>query len=215
MKEIEFPRSYVVWDLETSGLDPVKDKVLEIGAIEVMEGVIIGNHRWVLNHGIDIPEFITNINGMTREIVEKEGIEPDRAFRQFMKIMNWGKKVHVTHNGIRFDIPFLIEGMKSSNKEVQFQASTLKMMWELETNLYANAIDTAVLVKGGKLKMKRLWNESFKEYADRVMSVFAKGVKYNVGLCCEEMGIDKSNVILHRAGGDCELTNEIYKKLVL
>jgi len=84
---------------------------------------------------------------------------------------------------------------------------------ELLDALYDRALDTAVFVKAGKLNMPRLWNESFKEWSDRVMNTIAKGVKYNVTICCEEMGIDMTKVAQHRALGDVELTNEIYKKI--
>ena len=46
------------------------------------------------------------------------------------------------------------------------------------------------------------------------MNTFAKGVKYNVAICCEELGVDRTGITQHRALGDCELTHEIYKKLL-
>ena len=45
------------------------------------------------------------------------------------------------------------------------------------------------------------------------MNIRAYGVKYNLGLCCEEMEVDKSNITLHRASGDVYLTYELYKKI--
>jgi len=54
----------------------------------------------------------------------------------------------------------------------------------------------------------------FKDFANRVLgSKQYYGVKYSVDACCEDFKIDKSKVTRHRALGDCELTNEIYKNL--
>ena len=70
-----------------------------------------------------------------------------------------------------------------------------------------------MIVKGKKLEMDRNWNESFKEYADRVMEVRAPGVKYNVALCCEELEIQVEGIQMHRALGDVTLTHEIFKRV--
>lgn len=209
MKTIEFPKSYVVWDLETDGLDPKTCHILEIGALLINDGKVTAEYNWILNHGVQIPPEITKINGITQEMVDK-GMDPELALKQFLKTIGWGKSEHVTHNGIRFDIPFLLKNVELICKDLTFVH-----VENLERELFANSIDTAVIMKAKKLNMYRKWNESFKQWADRVMAIFAKGVKYNVSICCDELGIDKSNSTLHRAGGDCGLTNEIYKKLVL
>jgi len=41
--------SYIVVDLETTGLDPKKDKIIEIGAARVIDGVIIDSFEMLLN----------------------------------------------------------------------------------------------------------------------------------------------------------------------
>jgi hypothetical protein len=57
-------------------------------------------------------------------------------------------------------------------------------------------------------------DETFYEFGKRIMDIRAYGVKFNVALCCDEMGIDRTNIELHRAGADVYLTNEIYKNLI-
>lgn len=205
--DIEYPSSYTVWDLETSGLDPVENRILEIGAMVVKNGEVIGRHSWILNNGIEIPAKITELTGITQEIVDKEGRDPKECLKEFFTLLQ-PNTPHLTHNGIRFDIPFL------ANQSQQIYSTGTDKFNELIQRLYATSVDSAVLVKAKKLKMIRNWNESFKQFADRVMEVKAFGVKYNVGICCDEMGIDKAKFTQHRAMGDVELTDQIYRKLV-
>lgn len=208
--KIEYPKNYLVWDLETTGLVKEECKILEIGLAIVENGEVVNRRAWVLNHGIEIPEKITELTGITKAIVEAEGRDPKTCFEEFINILLADQTMpHLTHNGMRFDIEWLAYHVAKA------LAWTVGQHKDFLEHLYSNAIDTAVFIKARKLQMPRRWNEGFKPWADRVMSVFAKGVKYNVAICCEEMGIDKTKVTQHRALGDVELTNEIYKKITL
>lgn len=206
MQKIEFPRNYVVWDLETTGLVPKTDRVLEIAAINVVNGTIVQEYTTLLNFNIDIPEHATAIHGITREMCEKSGNDPLRVFNTLYEML-MNAPACVTHNGHRFDIPFLLADMA----RVLDPASLPK----LEERLRTTHIDTASLYKAQRLEMVRGWNEPLYSFTERVMSVMAKGVKYSVDHCCDNLGIDRSTVQQHRALGDVKLTNEMYRKLCL
>lgn len=212
MNEIKYPNSYVVWDLETSGLDPKTCKILEIGCMVVDEGKTVLERSWLLNHGIQLSEEITNITGIDNALIDKEGLDPKAVMHEFFAILQpKGKPTpdNLTHNGIRFDIPFLVEQSR------QMYQTTEGRIAELEQSLFSHAIDSAVFVKAGKMSLERYWNESFREYADRVMAIKAYCVKYNVALCVEEMQIPKpEDKEYHRALGDVYFTNEIYKQII-
>lgn len=204
---MKYPERYIAWDLETDGFNAeTGSHILEIGAALIEGGEIKEKKSWLLNHNVEIPDHITAINTITKELLDAEGIEPRKALDEFFAFFKVDTP-HLTHNGIRFDIPFLVESAR-----LIYGLSADKTQ-DLRARLYATAIDTAVIVKGKKLEMDRNWNESFKEYADRVMEVRAPGVKYNVALCCEELEIQVEGIQMHRALGDVTLTHEIFKRV--
>lgn len=208
MQAIQYPNSYVVWDLETSGLDPVQDKILEIGAIVIKNGEKVSEHNWVLNNKIEIPAKITEITGITKEIIDREGIDPVQALVEFEELISHNGYTNLTHNGIKFDIPFFAEQYH------QLMHTSIEARDNLKRILFSKSVDSAVMVKANKLKAVRKWNENFYQFAIRVMDTKAFGVKFNVGLCCEEMDISREGMVQHRTGADTYLTNEIYKKLI-
>ena len=194
-----YPDSYVVWDLETTGLNPQKDKILEIGAIKVVNGEKISEHSWILNHKMEIPEVITEITGISKDLVDSEGVEPEFAIDEFRKLfLDMEVPHHVTHNGLNFDIHFL--------KNTTGSMSSLFLR---------SAIDTAAIYKGRKLNMQLSDAEPFFRYARRVLDTRAPGVRFSLHVACEESGIDMTGVERHRALGDTILTNEIYKVICL
>lgn len=194
----------IVWDLETTGFVAPEAKILEIGAFVVRGSEVEAKH-WVLNNGVEIPEKITEITGINQAIIDAEGRDPIECLNEFLPLFKRCKK-NVTHNGVRFDIPFLIGSAQAL------------LGWKPEevmaaTNLIrSTTFDTAVHFKAQKLGFAPEFRESYTQFADRVMNTRAYGVKYTLGLCVEELGI-KHDLVQHRALADVELTYEIYKRV--
>lgn len=203
---LKYPDSYVVWDLETTGLDPKTCKIVEVAALIVKNGEVADEYTAILNHDVDIPEQASAVHGITREKAKAEGIDPKKAIETLVEIL-MENDASVTHNGHNFDIPFLVYALMAIKGDEHGDIP------KIENHLYTNGIDTAVLVKAKKLNMQRKWNETFYNFGRRVMGTFAKGVYFNIKQCCIDFDIDQSKVTLHRAGGDVEMTNEIYKKI--
>ncbi len=205
---IQYPNTYIVWDLETSGLVKEECKILEIGCITVHGGEIIERKNWLLNYNIEIPEQVSAIHGITKELLDAEGKDPKEVMTEFLSILLGNQEAaHLTHNGLRFDIEWLAY---HAAKTLGWTVGEHKQFLE---SMNARALDSAVFVKAKKLGMERRWNETFLEWGMRVMNTMAKGVKYNVALCVEELGIDATKLTAHRALGDCEMTHEIYKRV--
>lgn len=194
----------IVWDLETTGFVAPKAKILEIGCF-IIRGDEIERKHWVLNNNVEIPEHIVEITGITQEIIDAEGRDPKECLEEFLPLFKDCEQ-NITHNGIKFDIPFIVAyavdvlGWSEEQKE------------KVENLLKLTAYDTAVCFKAKKLKMARMEKEHFINFAERVMSVRAYGVKFNLGLCVEESGI-KLDLVQHRAMADVELTHAIYKTI--
>lgn len=95
--------SYVAFDLETTGLRPKYDKILEIGAVKVVCGEVTGTYETFVDCGTEIPERITELTGITREMVEGS---PDtrEAVEGFLKFA--GDSVLLGHN-VLFDYSFM------------------------------------------------------------------------------------------------------------
>lgn len=60
---------YVVFDLETTGMSYEKDKILEIGAVKVINNKIIGSFNMLINPECYISPYITNIVHITNDMV--------------------------------------------------------------------------------------------------------------------------------------------------
>ncbi|MCD7818241.1 MAG: 3'-5' exonuclease [Lachnospiraceae bacterium] len=94
---------YVAFDLETTGLRPAADRILEIGAVRVEEGVITGIYETLVDHGLPIPEQITKLTGITAEMT-KGAPDIRSATEGFLKFA--GDSVLLGHN-VLFDYGFM------------------------------------------------------------------------------------------------------------
>lgn len=59
--------SYVCVDLETTGLNPKRDKIIEIGAVKVVEGVVTERFSTFVNPGRKLEERIVELTGIRDE----------------------------------------------------------------------------------------------------------------------------------------------------
>lgn len=95
--------SYVVVDLETTGLSPERDRILEIGAVKVEEGEITQSFQMLVNCHRPLSEVIVNLTGITEEMREG-GVEETEALRAFLEFA--GEHTLIGHN-LSFDFGFL------------------------------------------------------------------------------------------------------------
>ncbi|MCF0217606.1 MAG: PolC-type DNA polymerase III [Malacoplasma sp.] len=96
--------TYVVFDIETTGLSPYYDKIIEFGAIKYYKGNIIDRIQFFINLEQEIDEKISSLTKITNNDL-KDAILIKEAL---VKIKNFiGDAVLIAHNGIKFDLPFL------------------------------------------------------------------------------------------------------------
>ena len=117
-------KEYVSVDVETTGLAPKQDKIIEIGAVRVRDGQIVGSFTSFVNPGRILPAHITELTGILQEQVDEaetmESVLP--AFLEFA-----GDLPLVGHR-ILFDYGFLKRA--AVNMRLDFERSgvdTLKL----------------------------------------------------------------------------------------
>jgi ATP-dependent DNA helicase DinG len=64
------PECYVALDLETTGLDPAQDAIIELGAVKVREGREAGRFQSLVNPGRDIPFRVRRLTGIDQDVVD-------------------------------------------------------------------------------------------------------------------------------------------------
>ena len=95
--------SYAVFDLETTGLRPGADRILEIGAVRVSELALGERFQTLVNPGAPLPPAITALTGISGADVLRAP-RAEQAVRRFLAFA--GDAVLVAHNA-RFDVSFL------------------------------------------------------------------------------------------------------------
>lgn len=64
--------NYIVLDTETTGLNPARDKVLEIGAARIEQGRVVETFETLIDTGVPIPERITELTELRTRCRQKE-----------------------------------------------------------------------------------------------------------------------------------------------
>ena len=102
---VAFLSDYVLIDLETTGLEPSYDEIIEIGAIRVENGKQAATYQTFVKPEYPIDEFITELTGITNEMVADAPSIQDvlPGFLEFI-----GDSILVGHN-VNFDINFLYD----------------------------------------------------------------------------------------------------------
>ena len=65
----EFPQDYTVVDIETTGLSPSRDEIIEISALKIRSGKIYNEFSQLIKPKAKIGPFITHLTGITNEMV--------------------------------------------------------------------------------------------------------------------------------------------------
>ena len=95
--------TFVVFDLETTGLSPARSRIVEIGAKRVEQLSAGAAFETLVNPGVPLPDAITALTGIGRDDV-RAAPDTDLAVRRFLAFA--GDAVLVAHNA-RFDMGFL------------------------------------------------------------------------------------------------------------
>ena len=94
-------KTYVVFDIETTGLDVSSDEITEIGAVKIVDGQIKEKFASFVKPTKSIPKEVTELTGITNEMVEDA---PDAEFvlQEFYEFSK--DAILCGHNIIGFDL---------------------------------------------------------------------------------------------------------------
>ena len=119
----------VIYDFETTGLNPYHDDVIEIGAKLVGSDVsftcLVRPYS-----GNPVSDKITSITGISNDMIMKDGLPSQEAYIQFLNFLNeiysqYQSLTLVAHNGQGFDDIFLKKMIRILQSEGQFDYGIL------------------------------------------------------------------------------------------
>lgn len=113
--------TFVAYDLETTGLSPKTDAIIEIGAVKVIGGQVVESQEFVFQEFVkpykkSVREEITQLTSISKEDV-KEARQMWEVFPDFMEFV--GDNVLVGYNNVKFDSRFLVRAGRYSNIVMQ------------------------------------------------------------------------------------------------
>lgn len=99
----KYVKDYVVFDLETTGVNPERDVIIEISAVRVCDGEVVAEYSTLVNPKRHIPAGATAVNGITDDMV-RDAPDIREAIAGFMDFI--GDDILVGHNIHTFDMNF-------------------------------------------------------------------------------------------------------------
>ena len=81
-----------------------KDRIIEIGAIKVINNHIVDSLSILVNPGIPVPYYATKVNGITSEMLENE-ISDIEGIKKFMELVT--DDCYIVAHNVNFDIGFI------------------------------------------------------------------------------------------------------------
>ncbi|WP_267893612.1 exonuclease domain-containing protein, partial [Virgibacillus senegalensis] len=116
-------QTFAVVDLETTGHTPSKgDKIIEIGIVVLQNGSVVKEFSSLVNPGVPIPSFITNLTG-----IKDEDVQDAPPFSEIVdEVISCFEGAYVVAHNVPFDLGFL-------NYEIQTAGHTALQQPVLDT----------------------------------------------------------------------------------
>ena len=115
--ELSLSKPICFFDLETTGVQIAKDRIVEIAILKVFPDGEERSKTWRVNPGIPIPPEVTAIHGIS----DKDVAECPTFNELANEIYQWIKDADLSgYNALRFDIPILAEEFLRAEKKIDF-----------------------------------------------------------------------------------------------
>jgi DNA polymerase III epsilon subunit family exonuclease len=120
---------YIVWDLETTGLNPYHDQIIEIAAVDNYGSRFETLIR--LDTGKPLSAKVKELTGITEKMLENKPALSE-VLGQFVEFIR-GTDYLIGHNSIRFDYLFLKTALRRFRPDTDLK--TLECIRQLDTML--------------------------------------------------------------------------------
>lgn len=67
---IDLLDNYIIFDIETTGLDSSYDEIIEIGAIRIENNKVVSKFQSLVKPNIEIDDYISELTGITNDMVK-------------------------------------------------------------------------------------------------------------------------------------------------
>ena len=117
--------SLVVLDVETSGLSPQRNEIIELAAARVEGSEVVERYDQFLqlSPGKRLDRRITELTGITQEDLEREGIPKEAACRDLQGLLSHGRTLLAAYNA-QFDLAFLYRFLTQDGDPAALDAFT-------------------------------------------------------------------------------------------
>lgn len=139
---IEFPDNYVIIDIETTGLDPTYDEIIELSAVKIDNCTITATYSQLLNPDCELNPFIQSITGLTNSSFKNHPKISDVLY-EYIDFL--GDSILVGHN-VNFDVNFLYDAcMRILNKPfVNDFIDTMRISRKLHPDMPHHRLDDLI-----------------------------------------------------------------------
>ncbi len=96
--------TYVVFDLETTGLFPAVDDIIEFGGIKYVNGIMTDSQQFFIKPNRPLRDVIVDVTHITPDLVAN-AVDQEEGIKKILSFI--GDSVLIAHNAINFDFRFL------------------------------------------------------------------------------------------------------------
>lgn len=112
----EICKDFIAFDVETTGLTPGVDVIIEVGAVKYYDGNIVGSYCTLVDEGISVPYAASRVNHISTEMLRSQGRKPEIVYKELFGFLSsalslYGHTYICAHNA-SFDMTFLKETLE-------------------------------------------------------------------------------------------------------